>query len=105
MTHSFDVAILGAGIAGAGLAAALADSGISVALIEPREPRAPAEAWDSRIYAISPGAVRFLDECGAWAGVDSTRVARIDSMRVYGDRKSTRLNSSHVSESRMPSSA
>ena len=37
-------------------------------------------------------------------GVDSERVEEIKAL--YGlDRKSTRLNSSHVSESRMPSSA
>ena len=47
------------------------------------------------------------------AGIQQTE--KIDPLRVYGedyfmlgqkiDRKSTRLNSSHVSESRMPSSA
>ena len=32
-------------------------------------------------------------------------VASVEDDKVAGDRKSTRLNSSHVSESRMPSSA
>ena len=33
------------------------------------------------------------------------RLKELDGMSTDGDRKSTRLNSSHVSESRMPSSA
>ena len=42
---------------------------------------------------------------GAVALDRAQREVRLASGRVLGDRKSTRLNSSHVSESRMPSSA
>ena len=41
----------------------------------------------------------------AWATAGSTYGTTSDPMRAAVDRKSTRLNSSHVSESRMPSSA
>ena len=41
-----------------------------------------------------------LKQGGSFGGNDDAR-----SDRPQGDRKSTRLNSSHVSESRMPSSA
>jgi hypothetical protein len=42
-----------------------------------------------------------------WAAVQETRRQRGDVLvaEVDGDRKSTRLNSSHLSVSRMPSSA
>ncbi len=36
---------------------------------------------------------------------DGAGLANVEIDRVTGDRKSTRLNSSHVTESRMPSSA
>ena len=41
----------------------------------------------------------------AWWGSAEVQLARIAFCDRYADRKSTRLNSSHVSESRMPSSA
>jgi ubiquinone biosynthesis UbiH/UbiF/VisC/COQ6 family hydroxylase len=87
----FDIAILGAGIAGASLAAALGDSGLTVALIEASSPRAPQDAWDSRIYAISPGSMAFLRGLGAAAHLDDARIARIDVMKVYGDQPSASL--------------
>ena len=39
------------------------------------------------------------------AGTVSISTATLSSVGLFLDRKSTRLNSSHVSESRMPSSA
>ena len=44
-------------------------------------------------------------EVGKGAGYDTATLTGIDLKGLNGDRKSTRLNSSHVSESRMPSSA
>ena len=44
------------------------------------------------VYSVDPGTVQIAERDNATEGVAS-------------DRKSTRLNSSHVSESRMPSSA
>ena len=73
-------------------------------------------------YADKVNSDRFLNPnnmlCPLWGGVDVagrpvcpdsfyTKSAGCNSAldRVMVDRKSTRLNSSHVSESRMPSSA
>ena len=91
MTESCDVAIVGAGLVGTSLALALEHSGLSVALIEPRAPAAPAEAWDSRVYAISPGSAAFLDALAAWQGIDTQRVARVETMRIFGDEPAARL--------------
>ena len=91
MTESCDIAIIGAGLVGASLAAALAPSGLSVALVEPRAPAVPGDAWDSRIYAVSPGSAAFLADVGAWQGGDARRTERVETMRIFGDEPSAQL--------------
>jgi ubiquinone biosynthesis UbiH/UbiF/VisC/COQ6 family hydroxylase len=91
MTESCDVAIVGAGLVGASLALALARSGLSVVLIEPRPLVEPGDAWDARVYAVSPGSAAFLADAGAWHAVTAERVARVETMRIFGDQASARL--------------
>ena len=88
-----DVAIIGSGLVGASLALALQPSALQVALIEPQVPAAvPADgAWDSRIYAISPGNAAFLQDLGVWSRLDSQRVQRVETMAIAGDRRDSRL--------------
>jgi ubiquinone biosynthesis UbiH/UbiF/VisC/COQ6 family hydroxylase len=81
----FDVAVVGAGLVGASLAAALGRAGLAVALIEPAPPGTPAESWDSRIYAISPASRDFLAAVGAWEALDPTRVQAVSRMEIFGD--------------------
>ncbi|MFO7580167.1 MAG: ubiquinone biosynthesis protein UbiH, partial [Nitrosomonas halophila] len=53
----FDIVVIGGGLVGASLLAALKDSGLKLAVVESRLPvPIPDDAsWDGRIYAISPG--------------------------------------------------
>lgn len=88
---SYDVLVIGGGLVGASLAAALKPSGLSVALVEAQPPAASGEGWDSRIYAISPGSAAFLGQCGAWDALDMSRVQRIEQMRVFGDGGTSEL--------------
>ncbi|HSC97627.1 MAG TPA: FAD-dependent oxidoreductase, partial [Casimicrobiaceae bacterium] len=86
-----DVVIAGAGLVGLSLAAALARSGITVALLD-RQPPQPApdpETWDARVYAISPGSATFLHTVGAWQSLPCERIAAIESMRIVGDAGAT----------------
>jgi 2-polyprenylphenol 6-hydroxylase len=93
---NFDVVIIGGGLVGASLAAALKHSGLSLALVESqpslmREDASAsngstgAENWDSRIYAISPGSRSLLEQSGAWSLLDASRIAPVEAMRVFGD--------------------
>ena len=82
----FDVVIIGGGLVGASLAAALKSSGLSLALLENSTASTRFEGWDSRIYAISPGNAKFLADCGAWQRIDATRIQQVTDMRVYGDQ-------------------
>ena len=80
----FDIVIVGGGLAGLALAAALRRSSLSVALVEGKAPAVPKD-WDSRIYAISPGNARFLDEVGAWRHLDAARMEPVRTMEIHGD--------------------
>lgn len=85
----FDVVIIGGGLVGASLAAALKFSGLSLALVEGQHsPTLPADPsdWDSRIYAVTPGNAEFLAESGAWQRMDMNRVQQVEEMRVFGDQ-------------------
>ena len=80
----FDVVIVGGGLAGLGLAAALRRSSLSVALIEGKMPVAPV-GWDSRVYAISPANARFLDSTGVWPHLAAERMEAVRTMEIHGD--------------------
>jgi ubiquinone biosynthesis UbiH/UbiF/VisC/COQ6 family hydroxylase len=88
-----DVAIVGGGPVGLALAAALAGSGLALALIEPQPRRVPPadDSWDSRVYALSPGNAAFLQRCGAWERLPRERLARIEAMEIRGDDGRARL--------------
>lgn len=85
-----DVIIVGAGLVGLALAAALARAGLSVTLVD-RGNVAAADSgladgsWDQRIYAISPGSASFLHTLGAWQLLPVERIAPIEAMDVRGD--------------------
>ena len=81
----FDLIIVGGGIAGAALAAALRDSRYRIALIEGRAPEPAAEGWDARIYALSPASAGFLRDTGAWQHLDAARLTPVYDMAIHGD--------------------
>lgn len=84
----FDVVIIGGGLVGASLAAALKSSGLTLALVEGQSGfdfPIKSDDWDSRVYAVTPGNAEFLRECGAWQRLDMSRVQQVEEMRVFGD--------------------
>jgi 2-octaprenylphenol hydroxylase len=87
MGREYDAIIIGGGLVGAATALALSQAGLRLALVEAGA--APAlphdESWDSRIYAISPGNVRFLASLGAWGRQDMSRTVPIEAMHIWGD--------------------
>ena len=89
--YDCDVAVVGAGLVGAGFACALAGTGLRIAVVDAALPPAADAAWDARIYAISPGSVGFLGACNAWARIDPERVCAVTGMEVHGDDARSRI--------------
>jgi 2-polyprenylphenol 6-hydroxylase len=98
-----DIAIVGGGVVGGSLARALAGSGLQLALIEPRAARdLPKSGFDTRVYALNPRSLRFLDGCGVMQRLAAERIAPIREMHITGDDGSAHLEfnayRSHVLE-------
>ena len=68
-----DIAIVGGGLVGASLAAALAKSKLTVALIESAPPPSGDASWDERCIALNAAAKSIFESIGVWD--DLERVA------------------------------
>ena len=83
---SFDIAVAGAGMVGAGAALALARNGFRVALIETVPPAADADddrAYDLRVSAISPRSRAILEGLGVWQLLERERVCYYEQMYIW----------------------
>lgn len=78
----FDIAVVGGGLAGASLACALADTGLSVALIEavPFDVE-PSAAMQARTTAIAWGTRALFEQLGLWADMVE-QAAAIERLHV-----------------------
>lgn len=82
--QTVDVVIVGGGMVGLGLAAALKNSALSVAIVEGQLPEATlGEAPDNRVSALSLASQRILQSVGAWAGIEGRRLQAYDRMAVW----------------------
>ncbi len=86
----YDIVIVGAGIAGSALAAALAGQGLDIALVEARPltpPTLPADldlaAFDPRVSALTPRSRQFLERVGAWQAIADYRLLAYRHMTVW----------------------
>jgi 2-octaprenyl-6-methoxyphenol hydroxylase len=74
--RQFDIAIVGAGLAGSLAALALSDSGCSIALIAP-----PARATDGRTTALMDQSIAFLKTLGLWDDI-ARHAAALETMQI-----------------------
>ncbi|OAN29975.1 2-octaprenyl-3-methyl-6-methoxy-1,4-benzoquinol hydroxylase [Pseudomonas oryzihabitans] len=86
LTHA-DLVIVGAGMVGSALALALADSGLSVVLLD-RGPLTPGAVesdlpFEPRVSALSLASQRILQRLGAWGGILARRVSPYQAMHVW----------------------
>jgi 2-octaprenylphenol hydroxylase len=89
-TQRFDVVIIGAGIAGAALAAALSEEGLSIAVVEAQSLDASVlptacslQNFDPRVSALTPRSRALLEELGAWEAIAAYRFCAYRHMTVW----------------------
>ncbi len=84
MMQSVDIAIVGGGMVGLALAAALKDTDLRIAVIESKEPDTKLhELPDVRVSALSRSSETLLRNIGAWQGIMQRRAAPYRAMEVW----------------------
>lgn len=83
MMQSYDLTIVGGGIVGLTLAASLADSSLSIALIEPHQKMPLSIEADTRVSAISYASRAIFEQLGIWQAINGQRITPYDSMHVW----------------------
>jgi 2-octaprenylphenol hydroxylase len=94
-----DVAIVGAGMAGAALAALLAAQGLDVLLCEAAEPQAALPSppaciadVDPRVSAINVASRSVLEAAGAWSALPDAARCAYQAMRVWEEDGTGRIS-------------
>lgn len=96
MSRDYDIAVVGGGLAGASLACALADTGLSIALIEAVPFDAPADTnMQVRTTALAWGTRALFDQLGLWDDMafDAAPIKRLH-VSQQGRFGSVRVNAS-----------
>jgi len=82
--QSFDVAIVGGGMVGLALACALADSELTIAVIEPKTPELSLPcAHDMRVSALSQSSQNILSRLNVWPSIVARRHQPYQAMEVW----------------------
>ena len=82
---TLDVAVVGAGMAGAASALAHARAGFSVALLEARAPTpwCVTDEVDLRVVGLAPSSISLLDDLGVWTSIRNGRTSPYAHMHVW----------------------
>ena len=84
MRSRLDAIVVGGGAVGATAALYLSQQGLSVALVEPHEPKPwSADARDLRVFALAADSAALLAEIGAWDLIASRRAYAYTRMQVW----------------------
>jgi len=87
--NDHDIVIVGAGITGAAMALALADSGLRIAMIDARplqsRPDSPADiaGFDPRVSAMTAASQRLLSRLDVWQAMPADRLCAYTRMHVH----------------------
>lgn len=89
-----DIAIVGAGLVGAALAASLKDSGLSIALIDAQSKTSlqkavvnasSVEEFEARVSALTHASQSLLKETGAWEQMNTQKIQVYQKMKVWDE--------------------
>ncbi|MDR9402482.1 MAG: FAD-dependent monooxygenase, partial [Halothece sp. Uz-M2-17] len=80
--QDYDVLIVGGGMVGLSLAAALGQTSLKVGVIEAKTPEEKAQQDDGRAIALALGSVQILDRIGAWKTMQTLGVSPIEQVQI-----------------------
>ncbi|WP_025564121.1 FAD-dependent monooxygenase [Psychromonas sp. SP041] len=83
MMQSYDVTIVGGGMVGLTLARSLANSRLSIAIIEANETTDLSATPESRVSAVSFASKTLLDNLGIWSLLKAQRITPYHTMQVW----------------------
>lgn len=90
---SCDVVVVGAGLVGLAAVIALAEQGKRVVMVDGKQPTPKqTEAWDTRIYALTPASEDWLQSLGVWPLVNQARVNEVAMMSLWAPESNESLN-------------
>jgi 2-octaprenylphenol hydroxylase len=92
MIQSYDLAIVGGGIVGLTLASSLADSHLSIALIEGNTPNVSNDDVIGRVSAISFASQTIFEKLGIWQLLDTKRITAYDTMKVWDQDSAAKID-------------
>ncbi len=104
-THA-DVIVVGAGLVGIATAIALAQQHKNVVLVSDKpalqtKSASHSDAWDERVYALTPATENWLKAIGVWQFVDKNRVNPIDAMHIWGAETDLLLSAADANVSKL----
>ncbi|MGQ0442789.1 MAG: FAD-dependent monooxygenase [Methylophilaceae bacterium] len=87
-----DIVIVGAGLVGLAAAICFVQLGKKVVLVDSK--KAPinvpkvklSNAWDERVYALTPASENWLEALGVWPLVEKARVNEIHAMHIWAEQ-------------------
>lgn len=109
MAQDYDLIIVGAGMVGATLALALADTDLKIAIVDgvpldqPVKPAQTPSGYDPRVSALSAASERILSRLGAWPSIAAERCCAYRQMCVW-DAEGTgeiRFDAHELNENRL----
>lgn len=89
----YAVAVVGAGVVGSAAALALAELGLSVVLIEAREPQSvlAESGYDPRVMALNGSSRQLLEQLGVWSLIGASHITGYQAMQVWDGDGSGRI--------------
>ena len=105
MKYDQDIAIIGGGVVGAALACALADVGLTVAVIDAQTPAPydPKAEVDLRVFALSVASRHILEALQVWESVAAARLSPYREMQVWdaGGKGSIHFDSADLGQAEL----
>lgn len=81
-----EIVVVGAGLVGLAAAVAFAKQNRKVLLIDAKNPVIKKQqAWDERVYALTPSTVTWLQALDVWVEVDTNRVNEIHAFHLWNE--------------------